>query len=117
MLISASQSRGARTIGADNAIPSHRRPQHHGSTGVGCGAAGAPTSIAATFGPYDRATVDRLVAQGLARSEALILAMTKVTVASADAQSVRLVEAFPTGDTADVTITASPAAADRARPR
>ena len=84
----------------------------------GCGTAGAPTSIAATFGPYDRATVDRLVAQGLARSEALILAMTKVTVASADAQSVRLVEAFPTGDTADVMITASPAAAaDRARPR
>jgi len=54
--------------------------------------------------------VDKLKAEGLAESEALTLAMTKVTVVTADAQHVHLIDAFPTGDTADVTITLSPAA-------
>ena len=92
---------GSRTVVALSIIP---------LVLAACGAgATAPSGPASSFGPFDRAQVDNLTAQGLSEGQAIILAMSTVSVVSADDHSAHVVEALPTGETADIAIALTPA--------
>ncbi len=92
---------GSRTVVALSIIP---------LVLAACGAgATAPSGPASSFGPFDRAQVDNLTAQGLSEGQAIILAMSTISVVSADDHSAHVVEALPTGETADIAIALTPA--------
>lgn len=70
-------------------------------------ACAAPTPTT-DFGDYDKALVQELQEEGLSEPEALFLALTKIEGERTRDNVVRIVELFPTGNRAEITVTVNP---------
>jgi hypothetical protein len=97
--------RGPRTFGVALAMAVLLASCGGGASGTPTGALSGATS---TPWPLDQTRVSELVAKGVPRSDAIFMALARITVTPGNGKSEHIVETFPTGNKVDMTVALDP---------
>lgn len=84
------------------------QPASPGAADVGSQPDATEAATVDTFAHYDEALVREFEAEGLSEGQAIFLALTRVEVEPVDERTYRIIQTFPTGNTADMTVAVTP---------